>query len=92
MASVRRRRAAAFVGGRDEPEQRLGVDVVERGEAGLVDDDQIVAEQGVDDFAHAVVGQPTVEGLDEFAGGEVADSMGGATAGEPVARSRWLLR
>ena len=36
---------AAFVGGGDEPEQQLGAGVVEGGEADLVEDDQVVAEQ-----------------------------------------------
>ena len=42
---------AAFVGGGDEAEQQLGAGVVEGGEADFVDDDQVVAEQGVDDLA-----------------------------------------
>ena len=65
-------RRAAFVGGGDEPEQQLGAGVVERGEADFVEDDQVVAEQGVDDLADGVVGQAAVEGLDEIGGGEVA--------------------
>ena len=73
---------AAFVGGGDEPEQQLGAGVVERGEADLVDDDQVVAEQGVDDLADGVVGQAAVEGLDEVGGGEVADPVPGVDGGE----------
>ena len=53
----------AFVGGGYQAEQQLGAGVVERGEADFVDDDQVVAEQGVDDLADGVVGQPAVEGL-----------------------------
>ena len=73
--------AAAFVGGGDEPEQQLGGGVVQRGEAELVADDQVVAEQGVDDFADAVVGQAAVEGVDEVGGGEVADPVAGVDRG-----------
>ena len=47
---------AAFVGGGDEPEQQLGAGVIERGEAELVADDQVVAEQGLDDLPDGVVG------------------------------------
>ncbi len=34
---------AAFVGGGDEPEQQLGAGVVQRSEAELVEDDQVIA-------------------------------------------------
>jgi hypothetical protein len=63
---------AALVGG-GEPEQQLGAGVVEWREAGLVDNDQVVAEQVLYDAAGGVVGQAAVEGLDEVGGGEVAD-------------------
>ena len=48
---------AAFVGGRHDPEQQLGAGVVERGEPDFVDEDQVVAEQGIDDpgTAHAMM-------------------------------------
>ena len=59
---------AAFVGGGNEPEQQLGAGVVERGEPDLVDDDQVGAQQGVDDLADGVVGQAAVEGVDEIGG------------------------
>ena len=72
---------AAFVGGGDEPEQQLGAGVVQRGEPDLVDDDQVVAQQGVDDPADGVVGQAAVEGLDELGGGEVADPVPGVDGG-----------
>ena len=62
-----------FVGGGDEPEQQLGAGVVERGEAHFIDDDQVVAEQVLDDAADGVVGQTAVEGFGEIGGGEVAD-------------------
>ena len=73
---------AAFVGGGDEPEQQLGTGVVERGEAEFVDDDQVVAEQVLDDAADGVVGQGPVEGLDEVGGGEVADLVPGVDGGD----------
>ena len=41
----------------------------------LVDQDEVVAEQGVDDLADGVVGQAAVEGLDEVGGGEVPDPV-----------------
>jgi hypothetical protein len=67
--------------GGDEPEQQLGAGVVERGEPEFVDDDVVVARQGVDHPADAVVGQAAVEGLDELGGGEVADSVPGGDRG-----------
>jgi len=51
----------AFVGGGDEPEQQLGAGVVQRGEPDFVDQKQVVAEQGVDHFPDAVVGQAAVD-------------------------------
>ena len=45
-------------------------------------DDQVVAEQGVDDPADAVVGQAAVEGLDQVGGGEVADLVPGFDGGD----------
>jgi hypothetical protein len=71
-----------FVGGGDEPEQQLGAGVVEWCEADLVDDDQVVAEQGVDEAADGVVGQAAVEGLDEVGGGEVADLVACCDGGD----------
>ena len=73
---------AAFVGGGDEPEQQLRAGVVQRGEPDFVADEQVVAEQGVDDSSDAVVGQAAVEGFDELGGGEVADSVPGAHGGD----------
>ena len=49
----------------------------------FVDQDQVVAEQGVDDPADGVVGQAAVEGLDEVGGGEVADPVAGVDGGDP---------
>ena len=40
---------AAFVGGGDDAEQQLGAGVVQRREADFVYQDEVVAEQGVDD-------------------------------------------
>jgi site-specific DNA recombinase len=72
---------AAFVGGRDDAEQQLGAGVIERGEADFVDEDEVVAEQGVDDPADGVVGQAAVEGLGEVGGGVVADLVPGLDRG-----------
>src|SRR5205085_7152042 len=73
---------AAFVGGGDDAEQQLGASVVERGESDLVDQDQVVAEQGVDYLAGGVVGQAPVEGFGEVGGGVVADLVAGADRGD----------
>ena len=61
---------ASFVGGGDEPEQELGASVIEGREAELIDNDELAAQQGLDDAADAVVGQAAVEGLDELGDGE----------------------
>ena len=47
----------------------------------LVDDHEVVAEDGLDDPSDAVVGQAAVEGVDELGGGEVADPMSGVDRG-----------
>jgi hypothetical protein len=52
---------AAFVGGGDEPEQELCAGVVQGREPDFVDEHEVVAEQGVDDFADGVVGESSVE-------------------------------
>ena len=75
------RQRAAFLGGRDESEQQLGAGVVQRREPDLVQDQQVVAEQGVDDPADRVVGQAPVEGLDEIGGGAVLDAVSGGDRG-----------
>ena len=51
---------SAFVGGGDEPEQQLGVSVVQRCEPEFVED-EVVAEQSVDDASNGVVGESSVE-------------------------------
>jgi hypothetical protein len=61
-----------LVGG-GEPEQQPGARVVEGCESDFVDDDQVVAEQSVDDAPDGVVGQPAVESLRQLRGREVAD-------------------
>src|ERR1700693_5274652 len=62
---------AAFVGGGDEPEKQLGAGVVGRGEPDFVDEDEVVAEQGLDYLPDAVVGQVPVEGVGQVGGGEI---------------------
>jgi len=47
---------SAFVGGGDEPEEQLGAGVVQGREADLVDQDEVVAQQGLDGFPDGVVG------------------------------------
>jgi hypothetical protein len=73
---------AAFAGGGDEPEQQLGPGVVQWREPDFVDQEQVVAEQGLDHFPDAVVGQAAVEGVGQVGGGEVADLMPGADGGD----------
>jgi hypothetical protein len=73
---------AAFVGGGDEPEQQLGAGVIQRGEPDFVDQEQVVAEQRVDYFPDAVVGQAAVEGVGQVGGGEVADLVPGLDGGD----------
>ena len=82
---------AAFVGGRDHPEQQLRAGVIQRREPDLIDQDEVVAEQGVDDPADGVVGQAAVEGLGELGGQEAGTLCPAATAAAPSATSRWLL-
>ena len=66
--------AAALVGGGDEAEEQLRAHGIERGEAELIDDDQVIAKQAVDELADRVVSQPAIERLDQVSGGEVPDA------------------
>ncbi len=54
--------------------------VVQRREPDLVDEDEIVTQQGIDDAADGVVGQAAVELLDEVGRVEVADLDPAATS------------
>ena len=72
---------AAFVGGGDQAEEQLGAGVIQGREPDFVDDDQVVAQQGVDDLADGVVGQAAVEGFGQVGGGEVADLVPGLDRG-----------
>src|SRR6202044_1271649 len=47
-----------------------------------VDQDEVVAEQGVDDPSDGVVGQGAVEGLGQVGGGVVADLVPGLHGGD----------
>jgi hypothetical protein len=76
---------SAFVGAGDEPEQQLCGGVVEWGKAQFVEDDEVDAQQGFDDFADGVVGQAAVEGFHEIGGGEVADLVPGVDGGNSQA-------
>ena len=68
---------SAFVGGSDESEEQLGAGVVQWCESEFVDDDQVVAQQPVDDLSDAVVGHTAVEAVEELGGGVVADPVTG---------------
>jgi hypothetical protein len=85
------REAAAFVGGGDEPEQQLAAGAVQRREPDFVTDDEVVAEQGLDDLPDAVVGQAAVEVLDELGGGEVPDPQAAFDGGVPEGDQRVAL-
>ena len=82
---------SAFVAGGDEPEQELGSGVVQRREAEFIDQDQVVAEQAVDEFPDGVVGESAVEGFDEFGGGEVADPVAVFDGGDAQPDRVWDL-
>lgn len=80
------------MGGGDEPEQQLGCGVVKGHESDLVDDDHLVAEDGVDDPPDGVVGEAAVEGFDQVRGGVILDLVpgvdgGGAAGDQGVARA-----
>ena len=75
------RDGAVFVGGGDESEQELTAGVIERSEADLVNNDEVVAADLLDGFADGVVGDGAVEVLDEVDGGEVADLVAGGDGG-----------
>ncbi len=72
---------APLVGRGDEPEEQLGAGEVQRRKAQLIQNDQVHAQETVDELAHRVVGQPAVEGLDEIGRGEVADAQAGLDSG-----------
>ena len=74
---------ALFVGGGDEAEQVVGGDAVQGGEAEVVDDDEVVAQQAFDQFADGVVGEAAVERFDQLVGLEEADFVAGGDRGAP---------
>ena len=57
---------STLVGGGDEAEEELGAGVIHRGEADLVDQDEVGLQDPLEDTADRVVGQAPIEGLDEF--------------------------
>ena len=57
--------------------------MIERGEADLVDDDQVVAADGFDGAADGVVGDGAPEVFDEVDRGEVANLVAGFDGGPP---------
>lgn len=52
------RQRAAFVGGGDEPEQQLRAGVIQGCEAHFIDDQQVVADEGVDDLPTELSAKP----------------------------------
>src|SRR6266851_9050508 len=67
--------AASLVGGGHQTEEQLRAGLVERGEPYFIVQDQVVAQQAVDDAADGVIGQAAVELLDELRGGAVAHAQ-----------------
>ena len=64
--------AASLVRASHDSEQQLCARLVQRCEANLVDQNDVVAQQSIDDAADGVVGQPTVELLDQVGSAGVA--------------------
>lgn len=64
---------AAFVGGATKRNSRWAPVSPERCEPELVADDQVVAEQGIDNLADGVIGLCPEEGFNQLGSGEVAD-------------------
>ena len=75
-----------LVGGGDEAEQVVGGDAVHGGEAEVVDDDEVVAQQPFDELADGVVGQAAVERFDQLVGGEEADLLAGRGRRRPCSK------
>jgi hypothetical protein len=72
---------APLVSGGDEAEQELGAGEVKGCKAQFIEDDQVGAEEVVDDIANRVVGDAAIERLDKVGGGEVADAEAGLYGG-----------
>src|SRR5581483_12245277 len=65
------------VGCRDDSEEQLGAGVVHRGEADLVDQDEVGLQDLLDHPSDAVVGETAIEDLDKLGGGEIAHPLAG---------------
>jgi hypothetical protein len=68
---ARQTQAAMFIRGGHETEQQLGTGLIQGCEAQLIDQDQVVAEYGVDELANGIVGESAIEGLDQIGGDEI---------------------
>ena len=77
----RDRDRALFVGGGDEPEQVVGGDAVQGGEAKVVDHDEVVAQEPFDQLPDGVVGEAAVERFDQLIGLKEADFAPGGDCG-----------
>ena len=64
--------AAVFVSGGNKAEEQLRPGFIERRELELIDEDQVVAQYGVDQLADGVVGETAVQRLDQIGSDEVA--------------------
>ncbi len=82
---------ASLIGCGDDAKEELGAVVVHRGEADLVDQDQVGFEDLFDHLADGVVGQSAIEVLDEVGSREVAHPLPASTAWCPRATRRWDL-
>src|SRR5579859_463679 len=70
-----------LVGGSDEAEEELSPGKVEGRKAQFVEDDQVGAQEVVDDFADRVVSESAIQRLDQVGGGEIANSEAGVHGG-----------
>ena len=75
--------AAVLVGGGHEAEEQVAAGVVQGREAEVVDDDEVVAQEALDDPADRVVGEAAVERLDERGGRQIAHLPARTTAASP---------
>src|SRR5918911_627083 len=83
--------AAPLVGGGDQAEEELGAHRVEGSEAQLVNDEQVVAQQVLDEAADRVVGEAAVERLDEGGRHEVAHALAGGNGGRAQGQQQMRL-
>jgi hypothetical protein len=82
---------ALFVRGGDEAEQVIGGDAIQRGEAKIIDHDEVVAQQPSDQLADGVVGEAAVERSISWSAPKKRTLWPAVIAARPSAWARWLL-